>query len=95
VSAKSSILLVDDETSLLKATARRLEILGYHVTTVERPTAALDLVTARPTDFDLLITDRAVFGFPEGKLTLLELMPGETLDTVRAVTSATFATERV
>jgi 3-oxoacid CoA-transferase len=39
---------------------------------------------------DLLITDRAVFGFPNGRLTLLELMPGETLDTVRATTEAKF-----
>ena len=39
---------------------------------------------------NLLITDRAVFGFPHGKLTLLELMPGETLDAVRALTGATF-----
>ena len=38
----------------------------------------------------LLITDRAVFGFPSGRLTLLELMPGETLDTVRATTEAKF-----
>ncbi|QHW00453.1 3-oxoacid CoA-transferase [Spirosoma endbachense] len=39
---------------------------------------------------DMVITDLAVFAFPAGKLTLLELMPGATLDDVRAKTSATF-----
>lgn len=39
---------------------------------------------------DLIITDKAVFGFPDGKLTLLELMPGATLDEVRASTGAKF-----
>lgn len=40
---------------------------------------------------DLLITDLAVFGYPEGRLTLLELMPGATLEAVRAQTTARFA----
>lgn len=40
---------------------------------------------------DLVITDKAVFGFPDGRLTLLELMPGATLEEVRASTSARFA----
>lgn len=45
---------------------------------------------------DRIITDRAVFGYPNGKLTLLELMPGATLEEVRAKTSATFLmSERV
>ena len=39
---------------------------------------------------DLVITDKAVFGFPDGRLTLLELMPGATLEEVRASTSANF-----
>jgi 3-oxoacid CoA-transferase len=39
---------------------------------------------------DLVITDKAVFGFPNGKLTLLELMPGATLEEVRESTSAEF-----
>jgi 3-oxoacid CoA-transferase len=37
---------------------------------------------------DLVITDLAVFGYPGGKLTLLELMPGATLEEVREKTSA-------
>ncbi|MBL8165613.1 MAG: malonate decarboxylase subunit alpha [Anaerolineae bacterium] len=40
---------------------------------------------------DLVITDLAVFGYPDGRLTLLELLPGATLDAVRAQTTAQFA----
>ncbi|MCP1384751.1 3-oxoacid CoA-transferase [Runella salmonicolor] len=39
---------------------------------------------------DLVITDLAVFAFPENKLTLIELMPGATLEEVKARTSASF-----
>ncbi|MFD2934905.1 3-oxoacid CoA-transferase [Spirosoma flavum] len=46
------------------------------------PLTAMDVV-------DMIITDLAVFAYPAGKLTLLELMPGATLDDVRAKTSAT------
>lgn len=40
----------------------------------------------------LVITDLAVFGYPNGQLTLLELMPGATLEEVKAKTTATFLT---
>lgn len=39
---------------------------------------------------DLVITELAVFGYPGGRLTLLELMPGAGLEEVRAKTSARF-----
>ena len=39
---------------------------------------------------DVLITDLAVFTFEGGRLTLVELMPGATLDEVRAKTAAAF-----
>ena len=42
---------------------------------------------------DMIITDLAVFSFVEGKLTLLELMPGVTLDEVREKTTAVFAVD--
>ena len=42
---------------------------------------------------DLVITDLAVFGYPNGQLTLLELMPGATLEEVRAKTAAVFGEE--
>ncbi|MCC6279256.1 MAG: 3-oxoacid CoA-transferase subunit B [Saprospiraceae bacterium] len=53
------------------------------------PSCALPLTAMGVTD--MVITDLAVFAFPNGKLTLLELMPGATLEDVRAKTSATFA----
>jgi 3-oxoacid CoA-transferase len=39
---------------------------------------------------DMIITELAVFKFIEGQLSLVELMPGATLDEVRAKTSAAF-----
>jgi 3-oxoacid CoA-transferase len=38
----------------------------------------------------MIITDLAVFSYPDGKLTLIELMPNATLEDVRAKTSAVF-----
>lgn len=39
---------------------------------------------------DLIITDLAVFSYPNGKLTLIELMPGVSLEEVKNKTSAHF-----
>ena len=39
----------------------------------------------------MIITELAVFEFPDGQLTLTELMPGATLEDVRDKTSARFA----
>ena len=39
---------------------------------------------------DMVITDKAVFEFIEGQLTLTEIMPGSTLEEVRALTTANF-----
>ena len=39
---------------------------------------------------DMIITDLAVFTFEDGQLTLKELMPGVTLEEVRAKTAARF-----
>jgi 3-oxoacid CoA-transferase len=38
----------------------------------------------------MIITDLAVFAYPEGKLTLIGLMPNATLEEVKAKTSAEF-----
>ena len=38
----------------------------------------------------MVITDLAVFEFVDGRLTLIELMAGATLEQVRAATSAEF-----
>ncbi len=40
---------------------------------------------------DMVITDKAVFEFIDGKLTLIEVMPGSTIEEVRALTTANFA----
>lgn len=53
------------------------------------PTCDLPL-TARGA-VDLVITELAVFSFEPGELTLIELMPGASLEQVRAATSARFA----
>ncbi len=52
------------------------------------PKCILPLTAARVVD--MVITDLAVFNFQEGKLTLIDLLPGATLEDVRAKTSATF-----
>jgi 3-oxoacid CoA-transferase len=39
---------------------------------------------------DMIITDKAVFKFIDGKLTLIELMPGATISEVKEKTSASF-----
>jgi 3-oxoacid CoA-transferase len=39
---------------------------------------------------DMIITDLAVFAFPDGKLTLIGIMPNTTIEEVRAKTSANF-----
>jgi 3-oxoacid CoA-transferase len=40
---------------------------------------------------DMIITDLAVFSFPDGKLTLIDLMPGVTIEDVKEKTRASFA----
>ena len=52
------------------------------------PSCVLPLTAAGVVD--LIITDLAVFAYPEGKLTLIELMPNASLEDVRAKTSASF-----
>ena len=54
------------------------------------PACALPLTALNAVD--LVITDLAVFAYPNGQLTLLELMPGATLEQVRDKTSAAFRT---
>jgi 3-oxoacid CoA-transferase len=53
------------------------------------PTCTLPLTVSGAVD--LLITDLAVFDFSTGGLTLIELMPGATLEEVREKTSASFS----
>jgi len=54
------LLLVDDELALLKATARRLDALGYNVSTASRAPLALTMIRDRPNAYDLLVTDHSM-----------------------------------
>jgi acetate CoA/acetoacetate CoA-transferase beta subunit len=49
----------------------------------------LPLTSVRPVD--LVVTEMAVIGFPEGRATLLETAPGVTVDQVVAATEAKLA----
>jgi PAS domain S-box-containing protein len=51
------ILFVDDEPSLLDIGKRMLERLGYHVTTANSGSAAVELIRDKSRTFDCLITD--------------------------------------
>ncbi|AIM38021.1 hypothetical protein KO02_15985 [Sphingobacterium sp. ML3W] len=77
----------------LASGAKRLIITMMHtekngdakvVSTCDLPLTALKAV-------DMIITDKAVFEFIDGNLTLIELMPGATLEEVQGLTSAQFA----
>ena len=62
------ILFVDDEEPLAKLGALQLEKLGYQVVSVTDPKEALDLVSANPRQFDLLITDMTMPGITGDQL---------------------------
>ncbi len=72
--------------------AKRLIITMYHTNpdgsskVVPECTLPLTAVNA----VDMIITELAVFAFPNHRLTLIELMPNATLEEVRAKTSASF-----
>jgi len=51
------VLVVDDEISLAQMCGRRLESLGYRVTVESDPLHALGTFSARPADFDLVLSD--------------------------------------
>jgi 3-oxoacid CoA-transferase len=53
---------------------------------------ACDLPLTARGAVDMVITELAVFSFASGELELLELMPGASLEQVRAQTSARFRT---
>lgn len=51
------VLLIDDETMVARMQGRLLESLGYAVTVTTEPHQALEIFTAAPRDFDLIVTD--------------------------------------
>ncbi|QHT65491.1 3-oxoacid CoA-transferase subunit B [Rhodocytophaga rosea] len=76
----------------LAAGARKLIIVMNHTDSDGSskivPLCTLPLTAKKAVD--LVITELAVFSFEQGKLTLIELMPGATLEEVRSKTKATF-----
>lgn len=78
----------------LASGAKRLIVTMTHTTRTGDskvvPEITLPLTARRAVH--TVITDLAVFQFIEGQLTLVELMPGATLEQVQAATSAAFAT---
>lgn len=77
----------------LASGAKRLIVTMTHTDQEGRakivPNCTLPLTAPRAVD--MVITELAVFAFREGKLTLVELMPGATMEEVRAKTTATYA----
>ena len=78
----------------LASGAKRLIITMAHTENDGRPkiVPACTLPLTALAAVDLLITDLAVFDFAHGGLRLVELMPGATLEEVRAKTTAPFVT---
>ena len=76
----------------LAAGAKKLIILMTHTNSDGSPKIVpqCTLPLTATNVVDLVITDKAVFGFPEGKLTLLDLMPGVTLEEVKESKSAEY-----
>jgi len=56
------VLLVEDEPSLARMSERRLESLGYKVVAETDPLQALRTFAARPSDFDVMISDHLMPG---------------------------------
>jgi 3-oxoacid CoA-transferase len=72
--------------------AKRLIVTMTHTDKDGRPklVAQCDLPLTAAQAVDLLITELGVFEFSKGKLILIELMPGSSLEEIRARTSASF-----
>ncbi len=60
ITGKGSILVVDDEPSIVAWTSKVLAKLGYAVAGVSEGQEALDMFAQDPEGFDLVITDRAM-----------------------------------
>ena len=63
-----TILLVEDEPTVLAVTSRYLERLGYRVLTADDPKQALEIASAYPDDIDLLLTDMVMPGLNGSEL---------------------------
>jgi 3-oxoacid CoA-transferase len=76
----------------LASGAKRLIITMTHASRRGEPKIVpqVDLPLTAAGAVDMIITDLAVFEFIDGQLTLTELMPGVSIEEVRAKTSARF-----
>jgi PAS domain S-box-containing protein len=72
-----TILFVDDEISIVKMVKKMFERLGYKVETAMTPGNALELFSATPDHFDLVITDMTMPQMTGVKLSekLMEIRP--------------------
>lgn len=75
ITGSERILVVDDEPAIATMEKLMLEGLGYRVTALTNSQEALDLFTANPAGFDLLITD----------MTMPHLTGAQLVQAVRAV----------
>jgi CheY-like chemotaxis protein len=75
---RESVLLVDDEDSILKMERRVLERLGYQVTSRTGSIEALEAFRSNPDKFDLVITDMTMPKMTGDKLAaeLIRIRPG-------------------
>lgn len=76
----------------LASGAKRLIVTMIHTSRDGEPKIIPQItfpLTARH-NVDMVITDLAVFKFIDGQLTLIELMPGATIEQIRSLTSASF-----
>ncbi len=73
-----SVLVVDDEESIVRIMQRMLERLGYRVTTTQSAAEALEYFRADPNAYDLLITDLTMPGMTGDRLAqaVLSIKPG-------------------
>ncbi len=55
-----AILMVDDEASILEAVAKMLRAKGFVVEIADRATKAMELISARPIPYDLILTDQSM-----------------------------------
>ena len=62
------VLVVDDDEAVARFTSRVLQRLGHVVESYTRPEDALERVTGRPSDFDLVITDHRMPGMTGAEL---------------------------
>jgi len=72
------ILLVDDETMILKMAEQMLKNFGYEVTTGSNSVKALEIFKSKPDQFDLLITDQSMPNMSGSELVaeILKARPG-------------------